>query len=75
MIDNNDIIMDKKLDKEQVYVILKYAFFICLIILILYSLKVSNDYNRLVIEYNALKYNISRQTCLQINPLNFTFGG
>jgi len=55
--DEENIEWDVKIDKKQVYIVLGVLFVICLIILVIYSIKVSNDYNKLVIELNELRRN------------------
>jgi len=49
--DQIDTIIEKAMD------ILKLLFVVCLFILFIYSIKVSNDYNKLVIELNELRRN------------------
>jgi len=57
--DEENIEWDVKIDKKQVYIVLGVLFVICLIILVIYSIKISNDYNVLVVELNELKRNMT----------------
>jgi len=56
-----------KTDKKKIELVLTLLFFICLIVLIIYSVKLSNDYNRLVIECNELRRNISQGIFISFN--------